>query len=245
MPVTLAAMRAGDLEPHRAQQVVDEVPTDNLAVCAAVEAVLFPKIVDTASTRVGVLARRAVVAADPSAAKEKAAQAHEGRFVFASPSGLAGLMRLEAEVEAGKGARVWAAIQELAARYLKDEVAATMDQARADALVDLVLANVSVSTVVDLALPAGFATGAPAPAGSCTRCGRAPAPRGDRVGGGGVRAGGSVLEDHSTGVVDVDQDTDQDGAGTASEGGAGGDGWGAGPPGGQGGVPDGVGGAHV
>ena len=70
---------------------------------------------------------------------------------------------MEPEVEAGKGARVWAAIQELAARYLKDEVAATMDQARADALVDLVLVNVSVTMVVDLALQAGFATGARAP----------------------------------------------------------------------------------
>ena len=242
LPLTLAAMRAGDLEPHRAQQVVDEVPTDNLAVCAAVEAVLFPKIVDTASTRVGVLARRAVVAADPAAAKEKAAQALKGRFVFASPSGLAGLMRLEAEVEAGKGARVWAAIQELAARYLKDEVAATMDQARADALVDLVLANVSVSTVVDLALPVGFATGTPGPLGSCTCCGRDSASRGDQIAGGGVpaglRAGGSVLEDHSIGVL---VDVDQDGAGAALEGGAGGDGWGSGPPVEKGAVQD----AHV
>jgi hypothetical protein len=232
-------MRAGYLEPHRAQQIVDEVPTNSPAVCAAVEAVLFPKIVDRASTRVGVLARQAVVAADPAAAKEKAEQAQQGRFVFASPSGLAGLMRLEAEVEAGKGARVWAAIQELAARYLKDEVAATMGQARADALVDLVLANVSVTTVVDLALPAGFATGAPAPLGSCTSCGRGSASRGDQIAGGGVpaglRAGGSVLEDRTTGVL---VDADQDGAGPASEGCAGGDGWGSGPRGEQGDVQD-------
>ena len=92
-------------------------------------------------------------------------------------------MRFEAEVEAGKGRQVWAAIEELAAGYLKDEVAGTMDQARADALVDLVLANVSVSTVVDLALPAGFATAGPARTGSCASCGR-----------GGARAGGSALE---------------------------------------------------
>ena len=64
LPLTLAAMRTGYLEPHRAQQIVDEVPTNSPAVCAAVEAVLFPKIVDRASTRAGVLARQAVVAAD-------------------------------------------------------------------------------------------------------------------------------------------------------------------------------------
>ena len=189
LPRTLAAMRAGDLEPHRAQQVVDEVPTNDPGVCAAVERALFPKIVDKPTSRVGSLARLAVAAADPAAAADKAEQAHLGRFVFAGPSGLPGLMRLEAEVEAGKGRQVWAAIEELAAGYLKDDVAATMDQARADALVDLVLANVSVTTVVDLALPAGFASGAPAGAGSCSRCGR-----------------GSVLEDAATGaLVDADQ----------------------------------------
>ena len=194
LPRTLAAMRAGDLEPHRAQQIVDEVPTNDPAVCAAVEASLFPKIVDRPTTRVGALTRQAVAAADPAAAAKKAEQAHLSRFVFAGPSGLPGLMRFEAEVESGKGRQVWAAIEELAASYLKDDVAATMDQARADALVDLVLANVTVSTVVDLALPAGFASQRSARAGSCSHCGR-----------------GSVLEDRAIGaLVDVDADGDKE-----------------------------------
>jgi len=194
LPRTLAAMRAGDLEPHRAQQIVDEVPTNDPAVCAAVEASLFPKIVDRPTTRVGALTRQAVAAADPAAAAKKAEQAHLSRFVFAGPSGLPGLMRFEAEVESGKGRQVWAAIEELAASYLKDDVAATMDQARADALVDLVLANVTVSTVVDLALPAGFASQRSARAGSCSHCGR-----------------GSVLEDRAIGaLVDVDADSDKE-----------------------------------
>src|SRR5665647_2477856 len=59
LPLSLAAMRAGDLEPHRAQQVVDEVPAGDRRVCAAVERVLFPRIVDKPATRVGALARRA------------------------------------------------------------------------------------------------------------------------------------------------------------------------------------------
>src|SRR5665647_1930848 len=194
LPRTLAAMRAGDLEPHRAQQIVDEVPTNDPAVCAAVEAALFPKIVDRPTTRVGALTRQAVAAADPAAAAKKAEQAHLSRFVFAGPSGLPGLMRFEAEVESGKGRQVWAAIEELAASYLKDDVAATLDQARADALVDLVLANVTVSTVVDLALPAGFASKRSARAGSCSHCGR-----------------GSVLEDRAIGtLVDVDADSDKE-----------------------------------
>ncbi len=159
LPRTLAAMRAGDLEPHRAQQIVDEVPAADLGVCAAVEAVLFPRVVDKPTTRVGALARRAVAAADPAAAAARAEAGWAGRFVFAGPGAVAGLMRFEAEVEAGKGREVWAAIEELAAGYLREQVAASMDQARADAFVDLLLANAAVSTVVDLALPAGFATG--------------------------------------------------------------------------------------
>jgi len=186
LPVTLAAMRAGDLEPHRAQQIVDEVPAADLGVCAAVERALFPRVVDKPNTRVGALARRAVVAADPGAAAALAERAVKGRFVFAGPSGLPGLMRFEAEVDSGKGRAVWAAIEELAAGYLKEEVAATMDQARADAFVDLILAHAAVSTVVDLALPAGFATA-------------------------GAARGGSVLEQAATGLlVDADQHIGQD-----------------------------------
>jgi hypothetical protein len=129
-------------------------------------------------------------------------------------------MRLEAEVESGKGALVWAAIQERAASYLQEQVAATMDQARADALVDLVLANVAVTTVVDLALPAGFASGGPAPSGSCVGCGGDPA-RAGQAGRADARTGASVLEDVATGaLVDADQNsTGQHGAGTHHSGG--------------------------
>jgi len=239
LPRTLAAMRAGDLEPHRAQQIVDEVPSNDPAVCAAVEAALFPKIVDKPTTRVGMLARKAVAAADPAAAAKKAEQAQQGRFVFAGPSGLPGLMRFEAEVESGKGRLVWAAIQELAASYLKEEVAETMDQARADAFVDLVLANVSVTTVVDLALPAGFASGGPGGPGSCGTCGRGPGSRTDiRADAGaetgseagaetGAETGGSELEDRVTGaLVDADQHT----VGAASQHGGQHDALGSSPP---------------
>jgi hypothetical protein len=217
LPVTLAAMAAGDLEPHRAQQIVDEVPSNDPAVGAAVEVALFPRILDRPSSRVGMLARRAVAAADPGAAAAKTEQAERGRFVSAGPSGLPGLMRFEAEVESGKGRQVWAAIEELAASYLKEDVAATVDQARADALVDLVLANASVTTVVDLALPAGFASDRPERLGSCSHCGRGPGSAAvddatTGTGQGAVARAGSVLEDLAAGVlVDADQvDADQD-----------------------------------
>ena len=231
LPVTLAAMRAGDLEPHRAQQIVDEVPAADLGVCAAVEAVLFPRIVDKPNTRVGALARRAVAAADPTAAAALAQKALKGRFVSAGPSGLPGLMRFEAEVEAGKGRQVWAAIQELAAGYLKQDVAASMDQARADAFVDLMLANAAVSTVVDLALPAGFATAGgqagAAGAGTCKACGRGrflPGMENGTAGRSGGRGGASVWEEAATGLLmDTDQDDDprQSGDGSHDRSGAG------------------------
>ena len=42
LPVTLAAMRAGDLEPYRAQAITQEVPRLRPEVCAEVERTLFP-----------------------------------------------------------------------------------------------------------------------------------------------------------------------------------------------------------
>lgn len=141
------------------------VPAGDRDVCtAAVEAALFPKIVDKPATRVALLARKAVAEADP---------------------------------------------------------AATMNQARADTLVDLVLANVSVTTVVDLALPAGFAPDIPSRAGSCGACGQGLVSGADRSRAGGSAGagrgtGGSVLEDRAIGaLVDADQDRDRDIKGAA------------------------------
>ena len=131
--------------------------------------------------------------------------------------GLPGLMRFEAEVEAGKGRQVWAAIEELASGYPKDDVAATMDQVRADAFVDLVLVNVTVTTVVDLALPAGRLRRSFA-GGMVRGLWRGPASRAGESADAGVQAGGSMLEDRTTGaLIDADQDADQDAANEADK----------------------------
>jgi len=164
-----------------------------------VEAVFFPRVVDRPNITVGARARRAVAAADPAAATAKAEQGLGGRFVFAGPGAVAGLIRFEAEVAAGRVPEVWAAI---------DGHAATVDQAGADAFVDLLLANAAVSTVVDLALPAGFA--------SLALPGRAPAVPAARdwrwgLAGVPVPTGRLVVEEAAIGVlVDADQhSTDQ------------------------------------
>ncbi len=201
---------AGCPPAHRSRSVptLPEIMTDSDRLASAVERACTDAIEAAAlQHRVGETFRASVVDVSMNG----------GLVQITDPAillrwmGLPGLMRFEAEVEAGKGRQVWAAIEELASGYPKDDVAATMDQVRTDAFVDLVLVNVTVTTVVDLALPAGFASGGPLRAGSSAGCGRGPASRAGESAGAGVQAGGSVLEDRTTGaLIDADQDADQD-----------------------------------
>lgn len=50
-------------------------------------------------------------------------------------------------------AACWAAVDELARRYRADGDARTLDQARADAMADLVLGNATVTTTVIFTVP--------------------------------------------------------------------------------------------
>ena len=58
-----------------------------------------------------------------------------------------------ARLPAATSAAAWAAVRDLADRYAKQDPALTVDQARADALVDLLLTNVTVTTKVTLGIP--------------------------------------------------------------------------------------------
>ncbi len=65
LPATWAAMRAGDLEPARAEAIAQEVPRLRPEVCAQVERALFPAVLGLPTARVRAAARRAVAVADP------------------------------------------------------------------------------------------------------------------------------------------------------------------------------------
>ena len=181
LPATWAAMRAGDLEPARAEAIAGEVPRLRPEVCARVEAALFPAVLGLPTARVRAAARRAVAVADPDEVAERAARARAARFVLVRPGLDPGMSEWVAAQPAESSAAAWAAVDELAHAYVADGEHRSLDQARADAMIDLILGQATITTTVDLSIPLSAAA-------RPTRPGPATATAGadrDAAGGGG------------------------------------------------------------
>jgi hypothetical protein len=158
LPVTLAAMSAGDLDWWRATVIATELGEASGASCAAVEALIFPAVLSEAAGGVTRRVRRVLARIDADAVRLKAAKERLERFVQAYPSRVLGLTTWVASLPAGESAACWAAIDDLAHRMRGDDPTRTLQQCRADALVDLMLTNVQVATTVTLMIPVQAAT---------------------------------------------------------------------------------------
>ena len=135
LPATWAAMRAGDLEPARAEAIAGEVPRLRPEVCAQVEAALFPAV------------------ADPDEVGQRAARARADRFVLVRPGLDPGMSEWVAAQPAESSAAAWAAVDELAHAYVADGEHRSLEQARADAMIDLILGQATITTTLELSLP--------------------------------------------------------------------------------------------
>jgi len=153
LPVTLAAMAAGDLDPWRATIIAFELSEASPESCAAVEALLFPAVLPESPGMVTRRVRRVLARVDADALRIKAAKERLDRFVRAWPSNVPGLSTWAASLPAAESAACWAAIDELALQMRGDDPTRTLEQCRADALVDLLLTNVEVTTTVTLGAP--------------------------------------------------------------------------------------------
>ena len=94
LPVTLAAMSAGDLDCWRATVIATELAEASAQSCAAVEALIFPAVLGESAgpvTRRVRRVRRVVARVDADAVRVKAAKERLGRFVCAYPSKVPGL----------------------------------------------------------------------------------------------------------------------------------------------------------
>jgi hypothetical protein len=78
--------------------------------------------------------------------------------VSAYPSRVPGLTSWVASLPAAESAACWAAIDDLAHRMRGDDPSRTLEQCRADAMVDLMLTNVQVTTTLTLMIPVQTAT---------------------------------------------------------------------------------------
>ena len=153
LPVTLGAMCAGDLDSWRATIIATELVEASEQSCAQVEALIFPAVLGECPGAVTRRVRRVLAAVDADAVRAKAAKERLERFVKAYPSRVAGLTMWVASLPAADSAACWAAIDDLAHRMRGDDPSRTLGQCRADALVDLMLGNATVSTTVTLMIP--------------------------------------------------------------------------------------------
>jgi hypothetical protein len=158
LPMTLAAMSAGDLDWWRAQVIATELGEASAESCAAVEALIFPAVTSEAAGAVTRRVRRVLARIDADAVRLKAAKERLERFVQAYPSRVPGLTTWVASLPAAESAACWAAIDDLAHRMHGDDPTRTLEQCRADAMVDLMLTNVQVATTVTLMIPVQTAT---------------------------------------------------------------------------------------
>ncbi len=168
LPLTLAAMSAGDLDWWRATIIATELSEASPASCTAVEALIHPAVLAEAPGAVTKRVRRVLARIDADALRVKAAKERLDRFVHAYPSHVPGLTTWVASLPAADSAGCWAAIDDLAHRMRGDDPTRTLEQCRADALVDLMLTNVQVTTTVTLMIPVQTAT-VDEPAGSLER----------------------------------------------------------------------------
>ena len=158
LPVTLAAMSNGNLDVWRATIIATELTEASAASCAAVEALIHPAVLGEAPGAVTKRVRRVLARIDADALRVKAAKERLDRFVHAYPSHVPGLTTWVASLPAADSAACWAAIDDLAHQMRGDDPTRTLEQCRADALVDLMLTNVDVTTTVTLMIPVQTAT---------------------------------------------------------------------------------------
>src|SRR5450631_285870 len=158
LPLTLAAMSSGDLDSWRATIIATELTEASVESCAAVEALIYPAVLSESAGAVTRRVRRVLARIDADAVRLKAAKERLERFVQAYPSRVPGLTTWVASLPAADSAACWAAIDDLAHRMRGDDPTRTLEQCRADALVDLMLTNVQVTTTVTLMIPVQTAT---------------------------------------------------------------------------------------
>lgn len=97
--------------------------------------------------------RRALARLEPEALVERVRRSREERGLWRRP-GEVGVSEWLAVLPNETSAACWAAVDELARRYRADGDARTLDQARADAMADLMLGNATVRTTVTFEVPA-------------------------------------------------------------------------------------------
>lgn len=144
---TLELMAAGDLDDYRAWVLASELVEAEPVVAVAVQQQVLPRAPLMTAGQLRVAVRRALARLDPDALRARVARSRQERGLWRRP-GEPGVSEWLAVLPDETSAVCWAAVDELARRYRADGDARTLDQARADAMADLVLGHATVTTTV-------------------------------------------------------------------------------------------------
>jgi hypothetical protein len=152
-PAVLGRVAQGEIELGQAHRVAwESEQIESLEDVHAVDAYLAARTGSSDPTRLGALTRYAISRTCPHALRQRAAKNKADRSLDLRP-GPAGLAEVHALVPAEQAAAIWAAASDLAKDYQLDDPTLSLDQARADAFVDLTLANVHVTATLTLGVP--------------------------------------------------------------------------------------------
>lgn len=153
LPETLNALATGQLDLPRVRVIVEELMLADACTCSRVEALVYPRIHGASARQVRHQVRRALAQVDADALARRVRVARTDRFVKVGPAGEPGVSEWWAHLPAEASATCWAAVDELAHQRKNADPEVLMDQARADALVDLILGSATVTARVAVAIP--------------------------------------------------------------------------------------------
>ena len=144
----------GELEPHRVEAVARAARTVRLDRLDEFETRLYDRdVVELDRSSLAERARRAAAKADPESLLAAATRGRNGRHVTVRPGDEPGTTTWTMSLPCAQSSRLWVAVETLAADYALANPHLTIGAARADALVDLALSDVQVTTTVTFVAP--------------------------------------------------------------------------------------------
>jgi hypothetical protein len=154
LPELHALAWSGDLEPYRMDAVVAEsyaAPSARLHEFEARVLAGDPTHLSCAALRRR--ARRSADRCNPQETAQAAERARAHRDVRVRAGDCTGMTQLVADLPTSMALRLWSAVDGLAAEYARTQPGLRMGAARADALADLVEANATIRTSIELVAP--------------------------------------------------------------------------------------------
>ena len=151
-PRLLGKVVAGELTTATIAKVVSVCDGLDLQACAKVEGVLLDRLPGLDPARVTGVIRTVATRIAADQMREATRKNRKDRYVEVCP-GPDGTTLWSAQLPTGPSAAMWDAIKRHGDSLAQDNPSLTLDQARADALADLVLSNVTVTAKVTLGIP--------------------------------------------------------------------------------------------